>query len=85
MSIKFMSAPLSDDLRKRIIESKLERYPRSQNSSRQSGSQEYRPKEVYLRKVKARPKALLEEEIANAINIVTIKDILGWFRKNKLI
>jgi len=38
---------------------------------------------AYLRKVKARTKALLDEEIANAIKRVTIKDILGWFRKNK--
>ena len=28
-------------------------------------------------------KLMLEEEIANAINTVTKKDILGWFRKNK--
>ena len=35
---------------------------------------------AYLRKVKARTKALLEKEIANAINTVTPKDIL---RKSK--
>jgi len=38
---------------------------------------------AYLRKVKARTKELLEKEIANAINTVTKKDILGWFRECK--
>jgi len=38
---------------------------------------------AYLRKVKARTKELLEKEIANAINSVTKKDILGWFRECK--
>jgi len=36
---------------------------------------------AYLRKVKARTKELLEQEIANAINSVTKKDIVGWFRE----
>ena len=38
-----------------------------------------------LRKEKARTKELLEKEIANAINTVTIKDILGWFRKINIV
>jgi len=38
---------------------------------------------VFLRKVKARTKELLEKEIANAINTVTKKDIVGWFRESK--
>ena len=33
----------------------------------------------HLRKVKARTKELREKEIANAINTVTKKDIVGWF------
>jgi len=37
----------------------------------------------YLREVKTRTKVLLEEKISNAIKRVTIKDICGWFRKNK--
>jgi len=38
---------------------------------------------AYLRKVKARTKELLEKEIANALNSVTKKDIVGWFRESK--
>ena len=38
---------------------------------------------AYLRKVKARTKELLEQEIANALNTVTKKDIIGWFRECK--
>ena len=38
---------------------------------------------AYLRKVKARTKELLEKEIANALNSVTKKDIVGWFRECK--
>jgi transposase len=36
----------------------------------------------YLRKVKARTKELLETAIAEALNHVTISDILGWFAEN---
>ena len=38
---------------------------------------------AYLRRVKARTKELIEKEIANALNSVTKKDIVGWFRENK--
>ena len=34
---------------------------------------------AYLRKVKARTKDLLEKAIADALNLVSTSDILGWF------
>ena len=37
---------------------------------------------AYLRKVKARTKTLLEAAIAEALNSITIADILAWFAEN---
>ena len=37
---------------------------------------------AYLRKVKARTKKSLETAIAEALNLVTASDILGWFTEN---
>jgi transposase len=37
---------------------------------------------AYLRKAKARTKAMLEVAIAQALNSVTISDILAWFAEN---
>jgi hypothetical protein len=34
---------------------------------------------AYLRKAKARTKALLEVALAEALNSVTVSDILAWF------
>jgi hypothetical protein len=34
---------------------------------------------AYLRKVKARTKELLEVAIADALNLISVSDILGWF------
>jgi hypothetical protein len=37
---------------------------------------------AYLRKVKARTKELLEVAIADALNLISVSDILGWFAKD---
>ena len=37
---------------------------------------------AYLRKVKARTKTLLEVAIAEALNSITVSDILAWFAEN---
>jgi len=37
---------------------------------------------AYLRKVKARTNELLENAIAQALDLITTSDILGWFTKN---
>ncbi len=38
---------------------------------------------AYLRKVKARTKELLEAAIADALNLISISDILGWFAEDE--
>jgi hypothetical protein len=37
---------------------------------------------AYLRKVKARTKEVLEAAIADALNIISVSDILGWFAED---
>jgi transposase len=37
---------------------------------------------AYLRKVKARTKELLEVAIADALKLISVSDILGWFAKD---
>lgn len=37
---------------------------------------------AYLRKVKARTKELLEDAIADALNLISVSDILGWFAED---
>ena len=37
---------------------------------------------AYLRKVKARTKDMLQEEIAAALESITVSDILAWFAEN---
>jgi hypothetical protein len=40
------------------------------------------PGKVYLRKVKARTKELLETPIADVLDIISVSDILGWFAED---
>jgi hypothetical protein len=38
---------------------------------------------AYLRKVKARTKELLDVAIADALDIISVSDILAWFAKDR--
>jgi transposase len=38
---------------------------------------------AYLRTVKARTKELLETAIADALNLISVSDILGWFAEDR--
>ncbi len=37
---------------------------------------------AYLRKTKARTKELIEADIADALNLISVSDILGWFTED---
>jgi hypothetical protein len=37
---------------------------------------------AYLRKAKARTRELLEAAIADALNLIAVSDIFGWFTEN---